>query len=309
MTRTILNRILQGIITLLILVSFIFILARLIGDPTVSLLEPDASQAEREELIHRLGLDQPLYVQYEKYMGNLLKGDLGESLKFNKPVIELFFDRFPNTIKLAGVSFAIAMIFGFIFGVLQATHRGTFIDRILGGISVIGMSAPNFWVGLMLMMLFSARLGLLPVAGMESPSSYVLPSLTLSLFSLAGTTRLTRSSMIEVLDSEFIKLAQIKGVSSIAVLWKHSFRNALLPIFTFAGIRLAFLLSGSVVVESVFAWPGVGRLLYQGIVGRDYPLVQGCLLIIGAMIVVINLVVDISYSYLDPRVRLGKGEL
>ncbi len=182
------------------------------------------------------------------------------------------------------------------------------VRRSAKGLSVLGMSAPNFWIALMFMLIFAVSLHLLPIARMKGPASYVLPAFTWSFFLLAGTMRLVRSSMIEVLDSEYVKLARIKGVSSNVVVWKHCLRNALLPVFTFAGVQLASLLNGSVVIESVFAWPGVGRLIVQGIKGRDYPLVQGCILIVGFMIITISIVVDISYAYIDPRIRIAGGK-
>jgi len=308
MTRYIVMRLVQGIITLFVLATLVFVLARLIGNPVDMLLPSDATLAEREFAIHRLGLDRPYYVQYGEFMGGLLRGDVGDSIKFSQPVAELFFQRFPNTLKLATVVITIAMVLGFALGMVSATHRESLVDHFSRAVSVIGMSAPAFWVGLVLMLVFAVRLDLLPVARMGGPESYILPGFTWSLFTLSGTARLVRSSMIDVLDSEYVKLAQIKGVSPSAVVWKHCLRNALLPVITFAGMQVAFLFHGSVVIESVFAWPGVGRLIYEGITGRDYPLVQGCLLIVGFIIVVINLAVDLLYAYIDPRIRYAGGK-
>ncbi len=305
MSRYIVVRLGQGMITIFLLVTFVFLLARLIGNPVDMLLPDDTTWEQREYMIHKLGLDRPLYVQYGEYMGGLLRGDVGDSIRFGRPVAELFLQRFPNTLRLAAVALTIAMVFGFTLGMVSGTHRGSFIDRLSRAVSVIGMSAPRFWVALMLMLIFAVQLDLLPVARMEGPASYVLPGFTWSVFLLAGTARLVRSSMVDVLDSEYVKLARIKGVSRNMVVWKHCLRNALIPVMTFAGVQLAFLLNGSVLIESVFAWPGVGRLMYQGIVGRDYPLVQGCLLIIGFMIIVISIIVDISYAYVDPRIRVA----
>lgn len=305
MSRYIVMRLGQGVITILFLATLVFIFARLIGNPVDLMLPADASLAEREWMIHNLRLDRPYYVQYGEFIWGLFRGDVGDSLKFGRPVIELFFQRFPNTLKLAAVALTMAMVFGFILGMVSATHRGTLIDHFSRALSVIGMSAPNFWVALILMLIFSVRFDLLPVAKMGGPDSYILPGFTLSFFLLAGTARLLRSSMLEVLDSEYVRLARIKGVSPNLVVWKHCLRNALIPVLTFAGVQLAFLLNGSVVIESIFAWPGVGRLIYQGIVGRDYPLVQGSLLIVGFLIILISLAVDILYAYIDPRIRVG----
>lgn len=305
MSRYIIVRLLQGVVTLFFLATLVFVLARLIGNPVDMMLDPNASPAAREAMIARLGLDRPMPIQYAEYMLGVFRGDLGQSIKFGVPVTELFFSRFPNTVRLATVAIVIALVFGFLLGVLSGTRRGSAFDHFARAVSVIGMSAPSFWLGLMLMLVFSVHLGLLPIARMGGPASYVLPAFTLSFVTLAGIARLVRSSMIEVLDSEFVKLARIKGVSRTAIVWKHCLRNALLPVLTFTGVHLAGLLNGSVVIEAVFAWPGVGRLIYEGIVGRDYPLVQGCLLIVGFLIIIINLLVDISYSYVDPRIRIA----
>jgi peptide/nickel transport system permease protein len=295
-------------LTLFVLATLVFVLARLIGNPVDMMLPADATWGDREFLIHKLGLDRPWYVQYGEFMGGLLRGDVGDSIKFNQPVAQLFLRLFPNTLRLAAVTITMAMVLGFTLGMVSATHRGSFIDHFSRAASVIGMSAPAFWVGLILMLVFAVRLGLLPVAQMRGPESYILPGFTWSLFTLAGTARLVRSSMVDVLDSEYVKLAQIKGVSPNAAVWKHCLRNALLPVITFAGMQVAFLFHGSVVIESIFAWPGVGRLIYQGIIGRDYPLVQGCLLIVGFIIVVISLAVDLLYAYIDPRIRYAGGK-
>ncbi len=308
MMRTyVIKRLAQGVVALFVLVSLVFVLARLIGSPVDMMLPPQATAAEREFMIHQLGLDRPLHVQYGEYMWGLLRGDVGDSISFGKPVMRLFLDRFPNTLSLAMVALSIALVTGLALGLASGTHQGALVDRVCRAVSVIGMSAPDFWVGLMLMLVFAYRLRLLPIARMGGPSSYILPGFTWSLVILAGTARLVRSSMIEVLDGEFVKLALIKGASRSTVIWKHCLRNALLPVASFVGVQLTFLLNGSVMIESVFAWPGVGRLIYQGIVQRDYPLVQGCILIVGSMAIALNLAVDVLYSYIDPRIRLARG--
>ncbi len=308
MSRYVIKRVLQGIITLFVLATVVFILARLIGNPVDLMLAGDATVTEREALIHQLGLDQSLQVQYVKFVWDLLRLDIGNSLKFNQPVIVLFFRYFPNTVRLAAVAMVFAMFCGFTLGIAAATHRGSPIDQFARAVSVVGMSAPQFWIGLMLMLLLAVKVRFLPVAMMGGPESYILPGFSLSLFTLAGTARLVRSSVIGELDSEYVKLARLKGISTNMVVWKHCLKNAILPILTFAGMQLTFLLHGSVVIESVFAWPGVGRLIYQGILGRDYPLVQGCILIVGFIVIVINLAVDILYAYVDPRIRFLKGK-
>ncbi len=301
------KRVLAGIVTLYVLATLVFILARLIGNPVDMLLPPDATPADRDLMIHSLGLDQPMYVQYVQFLVSLLKGDLGQSIKYQAPVVQLYFERLPNTLSLALVAIVVSVVVGFSLGMIAAVFRGSFLDRLSRLLSVIGMSAPSFWVGILLIIVFAVHLGVVPVARMGGPTSYILPGITWGLFLLAGIARLVRSSMIEVLDTEYVKLARIKGVSPFAIVWKHSLRNALLSVVTFIGTQIAFLISGSVAVESVFAWPGIGRLMYDGIVGRDYPLVQGCLLITGFLVIAINLAVDVVYAYIDPRIRVIEG--
>jgi len=305
--RYIVLRILQGIVTAFVLLTLVFIFARIIGTPIDLIVPPEASPAERQEAAHKLGLDEPYTVQYLKYVGALISGDAGDSIKFHRPVGDLFLERLPNTLRLASLAVLLAVAVGVPVGVLAATRRGTFIDGLARAGSVLGMSAPDFWVGVMLVFFFAVYLRILPVARMEEPTSYILPAVALSFPILAGTARLVRSSLVEALSSEYIKLARIKGVSASAVVWKHGLRNALLPVVTFLGVNIAGLVNGSVAVETVYAWPGVGRLVYEGITGKDYPLVQGLLLILGFMVIALNLSVDILYTYIDPRIRFGQA--
>ena len=307
MLRYIVLRILQGFITAFVLLTLVFIFAHIIGTPIDLIVPPEASPSERAEAARKLGLDEPYTVQYAKYVGALVTGDAGDSIKFHRPVGDLFLERLPNTARLAGLALLLAVGIGVPVGVLAATRRGTMVDDIARAASVVGMSAPDFWVGVMLVFFFAVYLRILPVARMEEPTAYILPALALSFPVLAGTARLVRSSLVEVLGSEYIKLARIKGASGSAVVWKHALRNALLPVVTFLGVNLAGLVNGSVAVETVYAWPGVGRLMYEGINGKDYPLVQGLLLILGFVVIGLNLGVDILYTYIDPRIRLGRA--
>ena len=305
MLRYIVLRILQGVVTAFVLLTLVFIFAHIIGTPIDLIVPPEASPAERAEAAHKLGLDEPYPVQYVKYVEALVTGDAGDSIKFHRPVGDLFLERLPNTVRLASLALLLAIGIGVPVGVLAATRRGTLIDDVARFASVVGMSAPDFWVGVMLVFFFAVYLRILPVARMEEPTSYILPALALSFPILAGTARLVRSSLVEVLGSEYIKLARIKGVSGSTVVWKHALRNALLPVVTFLGVNVAGLVNGSVAVETVYAWPGVGRLMYEGITGKDYPLVQGLLLILGFIVIGLNLSVDILYTYIDPRIRFG----
>ena len=305
MGRYIFKRAIQGIIALFVLSTLVFILARATGNPVDLLLPSDATEEDRAHVIHQLGLDKPYHIQYWEFISNALQGDMGESIKYGRSTTELFFERLPNTLKLIAVGFVFAFLIAIPLGVIAGSRRGTTIDSLARLIAVIGIAAPNFWVALVLMQIFAVQLGVLPSARMGGFDHYILPAFSMSFFVIAGMVRLLRSSMIEVLDSEFVKLARIKGVSQSMVIWKHCLRNSLVPVLTFAGMYVAILIGGAIVTESIFAWPGVGRLAYEGIMSRDYPLVQAVILMKGVLIIFINFVVDIMYSYVDPRIRYG----
>jgi len=308
MLRYIIIRIGQGIITAFVLMTIVFIFARITGNPINLVVPPDADLATRHAAAVRLGLTQSYFVQYWKYVGGLLKGDFGSSIQYNLPVTQLFLDAVPATIRLATVALAFAVILGVPLGVVSAIRRGKPSDYVARGWAALAMSAPEFWVGIILILIFAVHLRILPAAGESGPQSYLLPAFTLSLPVLAGTARLVRSSLVEVMGNDYIKLARIKGASNASVIWKHGMRNALLPVVTFLGIRLTYLLSGSVVVEAVFAWPGVGRLMYECVSGQDYPLEQGLLLILGFLVIGMNIIVDIFYIIIDPRIRIQSNQ-
>jgi peptide/nickel transport system permease protein len=303
MARYVLRRSLQGLVSLFFLGTIIFCLARVTGNPVDLLLPQEASLQDRQHMIEQLGLDKPYPVQYVEFVAATLSGNLGTSIKYKRPVAELFFDRLPNSLSLIAFALLISLVIGLPLGVLAGTNQGKPVDRIASAFAVAGISAPSFWIGLLLMEIFAVQLKVLPAARMGGIENYVLPGVTLALIVVPGMVRLLRSGMIDALDSEFAKLARIKGVSRRVVIWKHCLRNSLIPVVSFVGMRVALLLGGAVVVETIFAWPGVGRLAYEGIQGRDYPLIQGVVLMKGAMIVVFNFLVDVSYSYIDPRIR------
>ena len=303
MAKYILKRFIQMVISIFVLGTVVFILSRVTGNPVDLLLPPDASPEQRQTMIAQLGLDKPYHVQYIEFITGAIQGDFGNSVRYGKPAMKLVMERFPNTIKLAAVAFLFAVLISIPLGVLAGANRGKPFDSTARLLAVIGVAAPSFWVGVMLIQAFSVKLGWLPSARMGGFTSYILPAFSMCLFMLAGMTRLLRSSMVELLDTEFVKLARIKGVSRQKVIWKHCLRNALIPVMTFAGMYLGLLLTGGVVVETVFAWPGMGRLAYDGIVFRDYPLVQAVIITKGVIIILINLLVDIMYAYVDPRVR------
>jgi len=305
MQRYIVKRFLQSVIALLALSMIIFVLSRLTGDPTMLMLPDDASHEDILQLQRALGLDQPLPVQYWIFISRAVQGDFGRSIKGQMPVIDLISDRLPNSIKLGGVAMLITVVLAFPLGVIAAVKKGTFIDSLANLVAVLGQSLPQFWVGIVLIQVFAVHLRLVPVAGTGSLAHYILPGFTLGWFLVAGIMRLLRSSMLDVLDSEFIKLARIKGVSARGVIWKHALKNALIPVITFGAIYLAILITGAILVETVFAWPGVGQLIYQGIVYRDFPVVQAVVLLTAVIVISVNLLVDIIYAYIDPRIRFG----
>jgi peptide/nickel transport system permease protein len=304
MQRYVLKRILQSLLTLLVLSVIIFIVCRLTGDPVVLMLPDDASYEDVVQLRTALGLDRPLPVQYWRFLKNAVQGDFGRSIKGQVPVLDLIKDRFPNSIKLGLVSLLITVVLAFPLGVIAAVKKGTAVDTLANLIAVLGQSLPQFWVGIVLIQVFAVYLRWLPVAGTGSLWHYILPGFTLGWFLVAGIMRLLRSSMLDVLDSEFVKLARIKGVPGWVVVWKHALKNAIMPVLTFAAIYLAILITGAILVETVFAWPGLGQLIYQGIVYRDFPVIQAVVLLTAVIVVSINLIVDIAYAYLDPRIRL-----
>ena len=281
----------------------VFGLARITGSPTDTLLSFESSDEQRELMKAYWGLDRPLPEQYAIFMGNIFKGDLGDSFKWRQPVTDLVKERFPNTIILAVLAIAVASLIAVPMGVLSAVHRDTFFDSIGKSIALIGQSAPPFWLGLVLMWVFAVRLDLVPTSGKSDITSFILPTLALGLFWVAALMRLIRSAMLDVLDSEYVKLARIKGLAEWKVIWKHVLRNAAIAPLTYFGIILGNLLVGSVTVETVFAWPGLGYLVFEAVIIRDYPLVQAVVLIFSVLFIAVNLLVDILYAYLDPRIR------
>ena len=303
MQRYILRRVVQSVALLFVLALIIFALARVSGNPADLLLREDATQEDRAHLLRVLGLDRPVHEQLYLFLAGALRGDLGESIRYRKPAVEVFFERLPNTLKLLPLAMVGALVIAIPLGVLAAVYRGTFVDRASGAIAVLGLATPSFWLGIVLIYIFSIKLGVLPSSRMGGPSHYVLPAVTLGLFLVAGMMRLVRSSLLEVMGSEFVKLARIKGLSQTVVIWKHCLSNALIPVTTLFGVYFALLITGAIVTETVFAWPGVGRLTYEAVIFRDYPMLQAVILLKAILVLGVNLSVDILYAYLDPRVR------
>jgi peptide/nickel transport system permease protein len=299
------NKVLQGVITLFILALVVFIASRVTGDPLALLAPSEArgTQLEREELEERLGLHGSPVEQFGRFVGSVAQGDLGQSYSYRQPVWDLFKNRFPNTLKLVVPALLLAIAVSVPLGVISARRRGGMLDRVIKGASVLGVSVPNFWLGIVLVLIFAVQLRWLPASRMGGPLHYVLPVVTLSTFVTGGMVRLIRSSMLEELGRDYVKLARTKGVLERTVTWRHALRNSLLPVVAFGGTYASLMISGSVAIEAVFAWPGVGKLLFDAVTARDYPLAQGLILITGLLIIVINLLTDVVLMWLDPRIR------
>lgn len=304
MTRYIAQRLIAAGITLLGVSLVVFLLLHLLpGDPARIIAGLLASEEDVARLRTQLGLDQPLVVQYLNFLGNLLRGDLGRSARTMQPVLDEVLLRLPATMQLAVISTAMAGIIGIIAGVIAATRQYSIFDYLTSMGTLFGVSMPVYWLGLMLIVLFAVQWQLLPAAGNDKPTSWILPSLTLAAFSVALIARMTRSSMLEVLHQDYVRTAWAKGLPERGVIFRHALKNAFIPVLTVIGLQFGALLGGAVLTESVFAWPGIGRLMVDSIFARDYPVVQGVALIFATMFILLNLVVDILYAYLDPRIH------
>ncbi|MBW2053258.1 MAG: ABC transporter permease [Deltaproteobacteria bacterium] len=303
MKRYILIRLGQAFITVIGISMIVFLLTHLSGDPVALMAPQSATKEDLEQIRKDRGLDKPIYVQYWKYVSKAVQGDFGESLRWNMPAIDMFLARFPNTIKLATVAMTFALLFGIPTGILSAVKVGGKFDNIGKIFALMGQALPGFWVGIMLMLFFSATLKILPTSGMGSWKHYIMPAFTLGWYTTAALTRLSRSAMLDVLDAEYIKMARIKGVSELLVILKHAFKNASAPVVTLSALQFVVLLNGTMIIETIFTWPGIGRLIVDAIFARDYPVVQMCVMISSSLFVLTNLLVDILYAYLDPRIR------
>jgi peptide/nickel transport system permease protein len=303
MKRFILRRIGYAAISLALLSLTIFLFVRVTGDPTVLLVEPGASRADMDALRHDLGLDRSLLVQYGAFVRDVVRGDFGRSFYYRTPVLDLYLSRLPNSLLLAAAAMVFSLIIGIPSGIIAAVRVNGWWDSAGKLFALLGLSMPSFWVGLLLILFFSVYLGWLPSSGSGTIWHVLMPAFALGWYFAAAHMRLTRSSMLEVLGSEYVKLARLKGLPEALVIAKHAFKNALIPVMTLAGINLVLMVNVAIVVETVFAWPGIGRLIYEGISFRDFPVVQATVLMNGAMVVVVSLVVDILYAVVDPRIR------
>ena len=303
MKKFILKRLGLAAISLFLLSLTIFLLIRISGDPAVLLAEPGASAADLQAIRNQFGLDRPLWIQYLSFITHLFRGDFGQSFYYRTDVFELYLSRLPASLLLASAAMVFSLIVGIPTGIIAAVRVNRWQDSIGKIFALLGLSMPSFWVGLVMILFFSVYLGWLPSSGSGTVWHLVMPAIALGWVFAAAHMRLTRSSMLEVLGSEYVKLARLKGLPEALVISKHAFKNALIPVLTLAGVNLVIMVNVAVIVETVFAWPGVGRLLFEGIAFRDFPVVQASILLGGTMIVLVNLLVDILYAVIDPRIR------
>jgi peptide/nickel transport system permease protein len=303
MGRYLLVRFFESIVTLVVISMVVFVLARATGDPVTLLISDQATAQDMAKLKQQLGLDQPVPVQYWVFITNAVSGNLGKSMADKGDVARLIADRFPNSVLLGGPALVLSTVIGIALGVTAAVKRNTWVDKAVRVVSVLGQSMPSFWLAIMLIFVFSVLLRWLPTSGMGSLDHYILPVAVLTFFALPLRMRLMRSSLLEILGTEYVKLARAKGLAERAVIWRHALRNALSPQLTSFGLTLAFAITGSVVIETVFAWPGLGQLAFQAMLSRDYPLIQGTVLLVAVFVLGANLLVDVLYVYVDPRIR------
>ncbi len=303
MGRQLLVRLVQTFVTLIGMSVLIFALVRASGDPVELMRTATSTDAEIANIKEQWGLDKSYPEQYWVFLSGMAHGDLGKSLIQRRPVTTMIGEALPNSLGLGVLGFVIGIGLALVLGVLAATKRDTWLDNGVKFLAILGQALPGFWVGIVAIYIFAVYWHLLPTSGMGTPAHYVLPVFTLAFFLLPGMMRLVRSSMLDVLGSEYVKLARIKGLPEQTVIWKHAFRNALIAPLTAAGAIFASLITGAVILETVFAWPGVGRLMVTAVSGRDFPVVQGITLMVALVTLLINLLVDIAYAYVDPRIR------
>ena len=308
MHRYLIRRVLLTIPVLVGVATLVFSLIHLIpGDPAQAMLGEGAAHEDVAQLRARLGLDRPLLVQYGSFMTGLVQGDLGVSLRNDQPVLQQILERMPATAELAFASMAVAVLIALPLGIIAAVWKGTVVDYSAMTLSLVGISVPNFWLGPLLAIVFAVELGWLPVGGRGTPAHLVLPALTLGAALAAILARMTRASLLEELREPYVLAARAKGVSRSRAILHHAFRNSLIPIVTILGLQFGVVLTGAVITETIFAWPGIGRLLIQSISFRDYPTVQGCVLLIAVTYVGVNLITDLTYGFLDPRIRVDRS--
>ena len=306
MTRFILKRLLETVFVVYLALSAVFVMVRLSGDPVLLMVPADATPAYIEAFRRDMGFDKPLLLQYAFFIGGALRGDFGQSLRQQAPALSLVLERIPASLLLTATAIGLALMVAVPLGIASAFKRGGVVDKLGTVIAVLAQAVPNFWLGLMFILLFAVVLRWVPTGGMGTWRHLVLPALTLAAYSAARITRLTRSSMIEVLQTDYIRTARAKGLADWKILWKHALKNAAIPIITITGLQVGVVFGGAVITETIFSWPGLGRLVIQSIYFRDYTTVQASIFVIAGMICLINLVVDILYAVVNPEIRLEK---
>jgi ABC-type dipeptide/oligopeptide/nickel transport system permease component len=303
MTAYLLRRGWQSLLVLFGVSAVVFLILHLTGDPALLLLPPDATAEDIARFRTAMGFNDPVVVQYARFLRGALRGDFGESVRHGEPALDLVLERLPATFELAGAGLLLALCLAIPAGIVSAVRRNTIVDYVSTVVALLGQAMPTFWLGIMLILVFSVRLSWLPSSGRGDLEHLILPAITLGLFTTARITRLTRSGMLEVLGQDYIRTARAKGMNEPPIVWKHALKNAAIPVVTIVGIELGTLLGGSVITETIFAWPGVGRLSVQAIFNRDYPVVQAAVFLLASTFVLVNFLVDIVYTYLDPRIR------
>jgi peptide/nickel transport system permease protein len=302
MTKYYIGRLVQMLLTLLVISIIVFGLSRLTGDPVEMMAGPWATAEDLTRIRARLGLDSPIVAQYARYIGRAVQGDFGESIRWHSDVMGIILDRFPNSLLLSMCAMVFAFGFGLPLGVISAVYRGRFFDTIAKFVALVGQSMPSFWIGILLIMAFALYVPLFPTSGIGTASHFVLPSITLGWFVAANIMRVTRSAVLDVLDSDYVRTARARGFPERTVIWDHALRNAAIPIVTVTALQAANILQGAVVTETVFAWPGLGKLAVDAVFARDFPVVQGAVLFGGLIYISVNLALDVLYGYLDPRI-------
>ena len=303
MLRYFLQRLLQGVVSVIGASIVIFVISRLSGDPIVLLLPTEAPPALIEQVRRDMGLSEPVWRQYLIFAGKALQGDFGQSYRWQQPALQLVLARLPATIELALAALLFSITLAVPFGVLSAVHRGSWVDKLGKGFAMLGQAMPNFWVGLLLILVFSIELNWLPAYGTGGPANLIMPAIALGWYPVAAQTRIVRSAMLDVLDSDYIRMGRAVGAPEWVLVWKYALRNAAIPLVTILGVYFASMLGGAFVVETIFAWPGVGRTVVEAVFSRDFPVVQAGVLLTSVLFVLSNLLVDLSYGLIDPRIR------
>lgn len=303
--RYIVKSLLQIIPVLLIVSLIVFVLVRVTGDPVALMLPETATAEDRAVLTQALGLDQPLHVQYVKFLGDALQGDFGQSFRYGEPALRLVLERLPASFELAAAAMVLAVIMAIPLGIISAVRRNTYTDLLISTLSVIGKAMPNFWVGIMLILLLSVMWGVLPVSGRGGVSHLILPAFTLGFGLAAQMTRLLRSSMLEILNQDYIRMARSKGLSNFVIIMRHAFRNGLVPLVTIISLQFTSLIGGTLITETVFSWPGLGQLLVVAVNTHDMAIVQAAVFVIALIVVLTNILTDVIYRLLDPRIKFN----